>query len=118
MVRNDIAEAGSSGGYAVVAVTRRNGVVFDWDSDGDGYLDSDVRAAVDTYRPIWVRLSRDGTACMAAYSYDGTNWVPLGSAVNLAGAADTQDGGIFSTSHDANRSATNVFSAFSVESTS
>lgn len=118
MVRNDIAAAGSSGGYAVVAVTRRNGVVFEWDSDGDGYLDSDVRAAVDTYRPIWVRLSRDGTAYTAAYSYDGTNWAPLGSAITLAGAADTQDGGIFSTSHDANRSATNVFSEFSVGSTS
>ena len=39
MIRNEIADAGSSGGYAVTAVTRRNGIVFEWDSNGDGYLD-------------------------------------------------------------------------------
>ena len=58
MVRNDMTKAGSSAGYAVVAVTARNGVVFEWDANGDGYLDTDARAGVDIYRPIWVKLTR------------------------------------------------------------
>ena len=59
MIRNDIAEAGSSAGYAVTAVTRRNGIVFAWDSNGDGYLDSDARANVE-YIPSGVGEADEG----------------------------------------------------------
>ena len=109
MVRNDITKAGASSGYAVVAVTARNGVVFEWDSNGDGYLDSEARASVDVFRPIWVQLTRDGTSFTASYSYDGANYVPIGSPVTLGSAAATQDAGLFSTSHDVTQSAINQF---------
>jgi len=114
MVRNDAAKAGASGGYAVVAVTARNGVVFDWDSNGDGYLDTESRASVDIFRPIWVQLARTGTSFTASYSYDGTNYVPIGSPVTIASAAATQDAGIFSTSHDVTQSAINQFDSLVV----
>ncbi|WP_328886443.1 right-handed parallel beta-helix repeat-containing protein [Streptomyces sp. NBC_00316] len=109
MVRNDMTKAGSSAGYAVVAVTARNGVVFEWDTNGDGYLDTDARASVDIYRPIWVKLTRSGTSFSASYSYDGANYVPIAQPVTLASAAAKQDAGIFSTSHDAAQSAINQF---------
>lgn len=109
MVRNDMTKAGSSPGYAVVAVTARNGVVFEWDANGDGYLDTDARAGVDIYRPIWVKLTRSGTSFSASYSYDGANYVPIGQPVTLASAAAQQDAGIFSTSHDVTQSAINQF---------
>ncbi|MGF2030441.1 hypothetical protein ACQUFH_13350, partial [Lactococcus lactis] len=32
MIRNDIDQPGASAGYALVAVTPRNGVVFHWDA--------------------------------------------------------------------------------------
>lgn len=112
MVRNDMTQAGASGGYAVVAVTARNGVVFEWDTDGDGYLDTDARANVDTRRPVWVQLTRSGTSFSASYSYDGANFVAIGSPVTLASAADTQDVGVFSTSHDTSQSAINQFDSF------
>jgi hypothetical protein len=112
MVRNDLTQPGASAGYAVVAVTARNGVVFEWDANGDGYLDTDARANVDIYRPIWVQLTRSGTSFTASYSYDGVNYVPIGSAVTVDSAAATQDVGVFSTSHDTAQSAINQFDSF------
>jgi hypothetical protein len=109
MVRNDMTKAGSSAGYAVVAVTARNGVVFEWDANGDGYLDTEARANIDIYRPIWVELARSGTSYRASYSYDGRNYVPIGAPVTLPSAAAQQDAGIFSTSHDVTQSAINQF---------
>ncbi|MDN4599123.1 right-handed parallel beta-helix repeat-containing protein [Leifsonia virtsii] len=116
MVRNDITKAGSSAGYAVVAVTARNGVVFEWDANGDGYLDTEAKASVDVFRPIWVKLARTGTTFTASYSYDGANYVPIGSPVTLASAAATQDAGIFSTSHDVSQSAINQFDGLTITS--
>ncbi|MCX4580570.1 right-handed parallel beta-helix repeat-containing protein [Streptomyces sp. NBC_01571] len=109
MVRNDMAKAGESAGYAVVAVTARNGAVFEWDTNGDGYLDTDARVSVDNYRPIWVKLTRSGSSFSASYSYDGANYAPIGQPVTLTSAAVKQDAGIFSTSHDAAQSAINQF---------
>lgn len=114
MVRNDMTKAGRSAGYAVVAVTARNGVVFQWDTDGDGYLDADARAAVDVFRPVWVKLTRSGTSFGASYSYDGANFVAIGQPVTLTSGAAKQDAGIFSTSHDVSQSAINQFDAVAV----
>ncbi|WP_208646068.1 right-handed parallel beta-helix repeat-containing protein [Streptomyces nigra] len=114
VVRNDMTQAGRSAGYAVVAVTARNGVVFQWDTDGDGYLDADARAAVDVFRPVWVKLTRSGTSFGASYSYDGTNFVAIGQPVALPSAAAKQEAGIFSTSHDVSQSAINQFDAVTI----
>ena len=116
MIRNDMTKPGSSAGYAIVAVTRGNGVVFSWDADGDGYLDTQTQVRADTSRPVWVQLTRKGSTFSGAYSYDGANWVSIGSAVTLPGTASTQDAGVFSTSHDASQSAINVFDGLHVTS--
>jgi len=116
MVRNDITKSGSSAGYAVVAVTGTNGVDFEWDANGDGYLDSSANVKVDRFRPIWVKLNRSGNAYTASYSYDGANWVRVGSPVTLASAAALQDAGMFSTSHDVNQWAINQLDGFRVTS--
>jgi hypothetical protein len=110
MIRNEITQPGASSGYALVAVTARNGVLFEWDSNGDGYVESESRASVDTFRPVWVKVTRSGNQATAYYSYDGANFIQIGSAVNLTGATATQDGGIFTTSHDRSQRAINVVS--------
>ncbi|WP_336920992.1 right-handed parallel beta-helix repeat-containing protein [Aquipuribacter sp. SD81] len=115
MVRNDVAAGGESAGYAIVAVTGRNGVAFQWDADGDGYVEQAATAAVDVFRPVWVRATRTGTQLTASYSYDGVNFVPVGGPVTLTGATDVQDAGAFATSHDRNRMAVNVFSDLTVD---
>ncbi|MGW2554948.1 hypothetical protein [Streptomyces sp. NPDC001635] len=88
--------------------------MFEWDANGDGYLDTDARAGVDIYRPIWVKLTRSGTSFSASYSYDGANYVPIGQPVTLASGAAKQDAGIFSTSHHAAQSAINQFDSGAV----
>lgn len=115
MIRNAIDRPGASAGYAVVAVTPRNGVAFHWDADGDGYVESSTQANVNTFRPVWVKLDRHGGQVSAWYSYDGANYAQVGSTVMLTGAEAVQDAGIFSTSHDASRSAINVFSDVAIE---
>ena len=116
MLRNDMTKPGASAGYAVVAVTRGNGVVFSWDANGDGYLDTQTQVRADTSRPVWVQLTRKGSTFSGAYSYDGADWVAIGSAVTVPGTAATQDAGVFSTSHDASQSAINVFDGLHVTS--
>jgi hypothetical protein len=64
-----------------------------------------------------VQLARTGTSYTASYSYDGVNYVPIGSPVTLASAAATQDAGIFSTSHDVTQSAINQFDGLSITAT-
>lgn len=115
MIRNDIDQPGASGGYALVAVTPRNGVAFHWDADGDGYVESSAAANVNTFRPVWVKLDRAGDQVSAWYSYDGANYAQVGSTVALKNAASVQDAGIFSSSHDTGRSAVNVFSDLAIE---
>lgn len=115
MIRNDISKPGESPGYVVLAATRSNGVALQWDSDGDGLVDQSASANVDLYRPLWLKLTRDNDQYSAFYSYDGVNYVGVGEPVTLPGADVVQDGGIFSTSHDVNTSAINVFSDLVVE---
>jgi hypothetical protein len=113
MVRDDVSAGGASPGYAVLAVTGRNGVVLQWDGNGDGYVEQSQSAGVDVFRPVWVRLTRSGDQVSGAYSYDGVNYVPVGGPVTLPGA-EPQDAGVFSTSHDRGRMAVNVFSDLTV----
>lgn len=114
VVRNDMSAPGSSAGYAIATVTPENGVAFQWDSDGDGYLDSVAQASVDTFRAVWVKLERSGDEVSAYYSYDGVNYQQVGDAVPLTGADRALDAGIFSTSHDIDAAAINVFSELSM----
>ena len=64
---------------------------------------------------MWVKLGRSGEQVSAWYSFDGTNYAQIGATVTLTGAAAVQDAGIFSTSHDASRSALNVFSDLRID---
>ncbi|OLE29223.1 MAG: hypothetical protein AUG49_00225 [Catenulispora sp. 13_1_20CM_3_70_7] len=112
MLRNSIAGAGSSAGYAVVAVTPGNGVVLEWDSNGDGYLDSEAKT-VAIAAPVWLRLTRSGTSATAYYSTNGTSWNQIGIAT-LSGSSGTEDAGMFSLSHDTSTAGTATFSQFSI----
>ncbi|MFI7300457.1 right-handed parallel beta-helix repeat-containing protein [Streptomyces sp. NPDC050121] len=113
MVRNNMTAAGSSAGYAVMAVTPGNGVVLAYDSNGDGYLDTNVRTAGIT-APVWLRLTRTGNQVSGYYSTNGTTFTQVGSAVNLSGANATEDAGVFHTSHDNKISGTANFSGLSI----
>nr|WSZ20572.1 right-handed parallel beta-helix repeat-containing protein [Streptomyces canus] len=113
MVRNNMTAAGSSAGYAVMAVTPSNGVVLEYDSNGDGYLDSEAKTT-GISAPVWLRLTRTGSQVSGYYSTNGTTFTQVGSAVNLSGANATEDAGVFHTSHDVNVPGTTTFSGLSI----
>ncbi|MGJ5953242.1 right-handed parallel beta-helix repeat-containing protein [Streptomyces neyagawaensis] len=116
MVRNDMTAAGSSAGYAVIAVTPSNGVTLEYDSNGDGYLDAEKKTT-GIKAPVWLRLTRTGNQVSGYYSTNGTTFTQVGSAVNLSGANATQDAGVFHTSHDNKISGTAEFSGLSITTT-
>ncbi|MFW8744978.1 hypothetical protein [Mesorhizobium japonicum] len=110
-IRASLAQPGSAGGYAVVVVTPSNGVGFEWDSNGDGYIDSSTVASIATNQAIWVKLTRNGGQVSAFYSLDGTTYAQIGTAQTLTGTTTQEDAGIISTSHDASSLAANTHSA-------
>lgn len=112
-VRNDFARPRSAVGYAIMVVTPGNGVSLQWDSSGDGYLDSLTTAAVATNQPVWVRLTRSGNTVTGSYSLNGTTYTTVGTAP-LVGADASLDGGIISTSHSTTTYAVNQFSAVTI----
>jgi regulation of enolase protein 1 (concanavalin A-like superfamily) len=113
MLRNNIASAGSSTGYLVLATTPGNGIALSSDSNGDGYLDTNtIKTGSATVAPVWLRLVRSGTSVTGSYSADGTTWTTVGTATPT-GANSTLDVGMFSTAH-AGTIGTANFSQFSV----
>jgi hypothetical protein len=112
-IRNDLTAAGASPGYAVMVVTPGNGVAFQWDADGNGYVDS-FSGAGGVRAPAWVRLVRAGSEVSGYYSTDGNTWTKVGPTVNLTGIADTQDAGLIATSHAAGVTGQFTFSDFTV----
>ena len=62
-----------------------------------------------------MKLTRSGSEVTSSYSFDGVNYIQIGSPVTPAGSADVQDGGIFPTSHDRSQWAINVFSGLAVD---
>ncbi len=113
VVRNDVTAAGSSAGYAVMVVTPGNGVAFQWDADGNGYLDS-FSGAGGVRAPAWVRLVREGTQVSGYYSTNGSTWIKVGPTVTPAGIASTQDAGLIATSHATGVTGQFSFTDFSV----
>jgi regulation of enolase protein 1 (concanavalin A-like superfamily) len=116
MLRNNLTGAGSSAGYAIMALTPTNGVTFQWDSNSDGYLDQFATAASGTTAPVWVRLTRTGGQVAGYYSTNGTTFTQVGSTVNLSSPATTEDAGVFMTAHSTT-AGTALFSNLRITST-
>jgi cytochrome c len=113
IVRNDLTAPGSSAGYAMVGIRPSGGIEFLADPDGNGQLNTSVQAGTTSY-PTWVKLTRDGTEYRAWFSKNGTSWTQVGNGATLAGAADTQDVGMFMVSH-ASAAGTVDFSEFAID---
>jgi hypothetical protein len=91
-----------SAGYVLLAVTPGNGFALQWDGNGDGRLDggkSTIKTGTTAY-PAWLRLERAGSTYTAAYSVDGTQWLPVGS-VTVPGVGAQQDVGVFASAVNA-----------------
>ncbi len=115
IVRDDITGTASSPGYLILAEAPGKGYVMQWDSNGDGQLDSNSApsnqgAGVAVY-PSWLKLVRTGSVFTGSYSTDGTTWVTVGT-VTVPGAGSAQDVGVFTSSHSDGTSGEADFAGF------
>ncbi|WP_084713795.1 NEW3 domain-containing protein [Streptacidiphilus rugosus] len=115
MVRNDITAADSSPGYLILAEAPGKGYVLQWDSDGDGQLDSNSAPADQgsgsAVYPSWLKLVRNGPVFTGFYSTDDSSWTQVGQ-VTVPGTAATQDVGVFTSSHSDGTRGESDFSGF------
>ncbi|SEN75919.1 Alpha galactosidase A [Actinacidiphila rubida] len=116
MVRNDITGTNTSPGYLILVEAPGKGYVIQWDSNGDGQLDSNSapnNTGIGTpVYPSWLKLVRNGTTYTGYYSTDDANWTLVGS-VDVPAAAAVQDVGLFATAHQSGTTCEADFDAFS-----
>ncbi|TKA08751.1 Ig family protein [Actinacidiphila oryziradicis] len=113
MVRNDITGTGTSAGYLILAVTPGHGVALQWDSNGNGAVDSNIETDGTTAYPTWLKLVRTGTSYAASYSTNGSTWTAVGTAT-VNSAATAQDAGVFTSSHSSSTAGEVDYSDFTV----
>ncbi|MFD8220748.1 GDSL-type esterase/lipase family protein [Streptomyces sp. NPDC059697] len=112
-VANDLTDP-AKGGYAVLTMSRQYGVEFMTDSDGDGKLDTWAGGGA-SYHPAWLKLVRDGSACTAYASTDGSAWQQIGTA-NVPSASGDGDAGLVASAVNLDHpgeTTTAVFDSFS-----
>lgn len=102
VVRNSLSvnESGVSdqAGYAAVFVLGGGGVVFRWDSDGNGRLDSQTMVANVT-APVCLQLAVRDKEYTAMYAQDCSDWKQIGASITLDSRADKSDVGLLVNSH-------------------
>jgi hypothetical protein len=96
MIKNNMQQSGSSAGYSIIAATPGSGFTFQWDSDGDGYLDSNIEDSL--VIPTYLKMSRRGYRFMGYYSVDKVNWTQVYYA-SISQANAAVHVGLFNTSH-------------------
>jgi hypothetical protein len=115
MVRNDITGSGTSPEGVILFESPGGGIQLEWDSNGGKYIDSVTPAngTIPESLPVYLELVRSGSTYTGYYSYDGKDWLTVGTAT-VPGQAATQDAGLFMTSHAAGQPGRVVFNGLSV----
>jgi len=115
MVRNDIAGSGTTPEGVILFESPSGGIQLEWDNNGGTYIDSVTppNGTVPESLPVWLELIRNGSTYTGYYSFDGSDWLPVGSA-SVPDQAAAQDAGMFMTSHAAGAPGQVTFNGFSV----
>lgn len=112
VIRNSLSlnESGVSdqAGYAAVFLLGGGGVVFRWDSDGNGRLDSQATVA-DVTAPVCLQLAVRDKTYTAMYTQDCSDWRQIGASITLNSRADSLDVGLLVNSHAGFVDATGLF---------
>jgi len=111
IVRNDMTGSGSSPEGVILFASPSGGVQLEWDSNGGDNITSVTppNETIPESTPVWLELVRNGSSYTGYYSYDGSDWLTVGSAT-VPGQSAMQDAGLFVTSHAAGSPAQAVFS--------
>ena len=115
IVRNDMAGSGTTPEGVILFESPSGGIQLEWDDNSGNYIDSVTPAngTVPESLPAWLELVRNGSSYTGYYSFDGADWLAVGTA-SVPGQAATQDAGMFVTSHAAGSPGQVVFNGFAV----
>jgi hypothetical protein len=118
IVRSDMTGSGSTPEGVILFESPSGGIQLEWDNDGGDYINSVTppNGTNPELLPVWLELVRNGSTYTGYYSFDGTDWLEVGSATVPAQAA-TQDAGMFVTSHATGQPGQAVFNGFSISAT-
>ena len=100
IVRNDMTGSGSSPEGVILFESPSGGIQLEWASAGGDNIDSvsPANGTIPESLPVYLELVRDGDSYTGYYSYDGADWLTVGTAT-VPGQNATQDAGLFVTSH-------------------
>jgi alpha-galactosidase len=116
LVRNDVTGSGNSPEGVALYASPSGGIQMQSATAGGTYVDATTPAnGTDPWvLPVHLKLERTGPSAYSGfYSYDGTAWLPVGTAT-ASGQSATQDAALFVTSHTSGAPATASFDGFSV----
>ena len=114
IVRNDMTASGTGPEGVILFESPSGGIQLQWNSGGGTYIDqvTPANGTIPESLPVWLELVRNGSAYSGYYSFDGSDWLAVGTAT-VPGQAATQDAGMFVTSHAAGSPGQAVFNGFS-----
>ena len=114
IVRNDMTASGTGPEGVILFESPSGGIQMQWNSGGGTYIDqvTPANGTIPESLPVWLELVRNGSAYSGYYSFDGSDWLAVGTAT-VPGQAATQDAGMFVTSHAAGSPGQAVFSGLS-----
>ncbi len=115
IVRNDMTASGTGPEGVILFESPSGGIQLEWDSNGGTHINAVTppNGTITDRVPVSLRLVRDGSTYTGYYSTDGTTWTLVGTAT-VPAQADTQDAGMFITSHVSGSPAQAVFNTFTV----
>jgi hypothetical protein len=115
IVRNDMTGSGTTPEGVVLFESPSGGIQLEWNSNGGDYINSVTppNGSNPELLPVWLELVRSGSSYTGYYSFDGTDWLEVGTATVQAQAA-TQDAGMFVTSHASGSPGQVTFGGFAV----
>jgi alpha-galactosidase len=114
IVRNDMTASGTGPEGVILFESPSGGIQLQWNDNSGTYIDqvTPANGTIPESLPVWLRLVRNGSSYTGYYSFDGSDWLTVGTAT-VPGQAATQDAGMFVTSHAAGSPGQAVFSGFS-----
>jgi len=116
IVRNDMTGSGTTPEGVILIESPSGGIQMEWNNNGGTYINSVTppNGTNPESLPVHLKLERSSsTTYNGYYSFNGTDWITVGSAT-VPGQAATQDAGMFVTSHATGSPATVIFDGFAV----